>query len=165
VKAPLPASCSYWKLASEGKVFYTTADDRLNCKIGAHTHGVVLSPEEAAELRSTIGQMIGLNYLGPEEVPQIPQRTEAFQVAVYSPFAQSPCEPQIVLIRGNARQFMFVAEAAIGAGIGSNGSRARPTHFCRAPCKPGVLARVLRVSGTVFTRIWTTTNSTALSQV
>jgi|SRR3984893_6237064 len=127
VKAPLPASCSYWKLASEGEVFYTTADDHLNCKIGAHTHGVVLSPEEAAELRSTIGQMIGLNYLGPEEVPQIPQRTEPFQVAVYSPFAQSPCEPQIVLIRGNARQFMLVAEAAIGAGIGSNGSMARPT--------------------------------------
>jgi uncharacterized protein (DUF169 family) len=58
VKAPCLASCSYWKLASEGAVFHTTADDHLNCTIGAYTHGVSLSPEKAAELQSTIGQLI-----------------------------------------------------------------------------------------------------------
>jgi uncharacterized protein (DUF169 family) len=127
VRPPRPASCSYWKLASEGEVFHTTADDHRNCTIGAHTHGVSLSPEKAAELQATIGQMIGLSYLRPEEVPQIPHRTEPFQVAVYSPLAQSPCEPQIVLIRGNARQFMLLTEAVIGAGIDPSRMRARPT--------------------------------------
>jgi uncharacterized protein (DUF169 family) len=127
VKAPLPASCSYWRLASEGAFFYTTADDHLNCTIGAYTHGVSLSTERAAELQSTIGQMIELNYLRKEEVPRIPHRTEPFQVAVYSPLALASCDPQIVLIRGNARHFMLLTEAAIGAGINPNGIMPRPT--------------------------------------
>ena len=127
VNASRPASCSYWKLASEGEVFHTTADDHVTCTIGAYTHGVSLSAEKARELQSTIGQMIALNYLRPEEVPQVPHRTEPFQVAVYSPLAQSPCEPQIVLIRGNARQFMLLTEAALGAGMNPNGVMARPT--------------------------------------
>src|ERR1700676_2484789 len=125
-KAPHPASCSYWKLASEGEVFHTTADDHLNCTIGAYTHGVTLSPEKTAELQSAIGQMIELNYLQREEVPRIPHRTEPFQVAVYSPLAVSPCEPQVVLIRGNARHFMLLTEAAIGAGTSPNGVMPRP---------------------------------------
>lgn len=127
VKAPHPASCSYWKLASEGEVFHTAADDHLNCTIGAYTHGVSLSTEKAAELQSTIGRMIELNYLRKEEVPRIPHRTEPFQVAVYSPLAQTPCDPQIVLIRGNARNFMLLTEATIGAGINPNGIMPRPT--------------------------------------
>ena len=48
-------------------------------------------------------------------------------MAVYSLLAQSPCEPQIVLIRGNARHFMLLTEAAIGAGINPNGIMPRPT--------------------------------------
>src|ERR1700722_772326 len=127
LKAPRPASCSYWKLASDGEVFYTTSDDHLNCAIGAYTHGVPLSPEKAAELQSTIGQLIEINYLRKEEVPRIPRRSEPFQVAVYSPLAQCPCEPQIVVIRGNARHFMLLTEAAIGAGIEVNGAMPRPT--------------------------------------
>ena len=66
MNTPRPASCSYWKLASEGAVFHTTADDHVTCTIGAYTHGVSLSPEKAAELESTIGRMIELNYLRPE---------------------------------------------------------------------------------------------------
>jgi uncharacterized protein (DUF169 family) len=127
VNSPSPASCSYWKLASEGAVFHTKADDHVSCTIGAYTHGVSLSPEKAAELESTIGRMIALNYLRPEEVPQVPHSAEPFQVAVYSPLAQSPCEPQIVLIRGNARQCMLLTEAAIVAGISPNRVMARPT--------------------------------------
>src|SRR5690242_1118186 len=63
VSAPKPASCSYWKLASDGATFYTTADDHQNCTIGAYTHGVRLGSEKSEELKSTLGQMVGLNYL------------------------------------------------------------------------------------------------------
>ena len=74
VKAPSPASCAYWKLASEGDVFYTIPEDHLNCTIGAYTHGVSMSPAKTDELQSTIQQMIGLNYLQEKEVAQIPRR-------------------------------------------------------------------------------------------
>jgi len=127
VKAPQPASCSYWKLASDGEVFYTTADDHLNCVIGAYTHGVALSPEKNTELHSTLGQMVSLNYLRQEEIAQIPRKLEQFQVAVYSPLAQSPCDPQVVVIRGTARHLMLLTEATAGAGIASDGPTMRPT--------------------------------------
>jgi len=127
IKTPQPASCSYWKLASDGEVFYTTADDHLNCTIGAYTHGVALSAEKAEELESTLGQMFSLNYLRKEEVAQVSHRTRPFQVAVYAPLAQSPCEPQIVVLRGNANHFMLLTEATMGTDIGPNRIMARPT--------------------------------------
>jgi uncharacterized protein (DUF169 family) len=110
VKAPGPASCVYWKLASDGEVFYTTAEDQLNCTIGAHTHGVSMPPEKSAELESSIGQMIGLNYLRGEKVAQIPHRKEAFHIAVYAPLSQSPGEPDVIVIRGNAKNVMLLTE-------------------------------------------------------
>ena len=53
VDKPAPAGCGYWKLASEGQAFYTTADDHQNCPVGASTHGVTLPPAKAEELQSS----------------------------------------------------------------------------------------------------------------
>ena len=128
VKSPGPASCAYWKQASEGEVFYTTTEDHFNCTIGAYTHGAPLPSEKAAELKSTIGQMIGLGYLRTEEVGSIPHRTQPLHVAVYAPLAQSPFAPNVVLVRGNAKHVMLLTEAALAAGIGPHGGIiGRPT--------------------------------------
>jgi len=128
VKSPGPASCAFWKQASEGEVFYTTTEDHLNCTIGAYTHGALLPPEKAAELKSTVGQMIGLGYLRTEEVESIPHRTQPLHVAVYAPLAQSPFAPGVVLVRGNAKHLMLLTEAAMAAGIGpQSGIIGRPT--------------------------------------
>jgi len=32
------SGCVYWKLAAEGRTFYTEASDHFGCPIGAHTH-------------------------------------------------------------------------------------------------------------------------------
>lgn len=128
VKASGPASCAYWKTASEGAVFYTTSEDHLNCTIGAYTHGVTLPVDKADELKSTMGQMIGLSYLREDEIPQIPHRKEAFEVAVYAPLGQSPCKPDVVVVRGNAKSAMLLIEAALAAGIAFDQRiMARPT--------------------------------------
>jgi uncharacterized protein (DUF169 family) len=128
VKSPGPASCAYWKQASEGEVFYTTTEDHLNCTIGGFTHGAALPPEKAAELKSTIGQMIGLGYLRMEEVGSIPHRSQLLNVAVYAPLSQSPCAPDVVLVRGNAKHLMLLTEAALAAGIAPQGGIiGRPT--------------------------------------
>jgi uncharacterized protein (DUF169 family) len=42
-------------------------------------------------------------------------------VAVYSPLADAPCPPDVVIVRGNARQVMLVSEAARAAGLGDEG--------------------------------------------
>jgi uncharacterized protein (DUF169 family) len=128
VSEPGPSGCSYWKRAAEGETFYTEASDHYNCPIGAYTHGVELPPAQAKELEGVLGTMFGLHYLRPEEVPGIPRRQGDFRVVVYSPLAAALEEPDLVLVRGNAKQVMLLAEAAQAAGVGAeSGFMGRPT--------------------------------------
>src|SRR5262249_53458500 len=67
------------------------------------------------------GFMGRLQSLRREGVPEIPRRQEPFGVAIYAPLADTPVDPDVVLVRGNARQIMLVAEAARAAGVGHDG--------------------------------------------
>ncbi len=128
IDSPAAAGCAYWKLAAEGQSFYTEAADHYGCPIGAHTHGVDLPEETAQELEGVVGTMVGLQYLALEEVPAIPQVKGPFGVALYAPLADAAFEPDVVLVCGNARQMMLLAEAAHAAGISSDTSMVgRPT--------------------------------------
>jgi uncharacterized protein (DUF169 family) len=123
-----PSGCTYWKLAAEGQVFYTEASDHFGCPIGAYTHGVSLPPAQGKELEEMIETMVGLKYVKMEEVSSIPRREDAFGVAVYAPLAETPFAPDVVLVRGNAKQMMLLAEAINAAGLnGSSGIMGRPT--------------------------------------
>ncbi|MCI0639063.1 MAG: DUF169 domain-containing protein [Gemmataceae bacterium] len=128
VDAAAPSGCTYWKLAAEGRTFYTEAQDHYNCPIGSYTHGIDLPPERAKELPDVLGVMFGLGYLRQEEVPGIPRREGAFGVAVYAPLADATFDPDVVLVRGNAKQMMLLSEAAQAAGVsGDDGLMGRPT--------------------------------------
>ena len=116
------AGCGYWKQASEGRSFYTTADDHSNCPVGAFTHGVSLSPEKAQELQSLVGTMIELKYLKSDEVPLIPHRTAPMKIAAYAPLGEATFPPDVVVFRGNARQIMVLSEAARSAGAFDEGT-------------------------------------------
>ena len=122
IDRPAPAGCGYWKLASEGRSFYTTADDHQNCPIGAFTHGVTLSPAKAEELQSLVGTMIQLQYLRSDEVAGIPHRDQPMEVAAYAPFDRATFVPDVVIFRGNARQIMLLSEAARAAGAFETGT-------------------------------------------
>jgi len=121
VDRPGPAGCSYWKLAAEGNTFYTEASDHFECTVGAFTHGITLPEHKGKELESLIGTMVQLGYIKAEEIPEMPRRSEAFGVAVYSPLADAPANPDVVIVRCNPRQVMLVAEAARSAGIAHAG--------------------------------------------
>jgi uncharacterized protein (DUF169 family) len=128
VTALEPAGCGYWRRAAEGEVFFTTADDHKSCPVGAHTHNVLLTPAEQEGLMGLVGTMVGLNYLKMEEVPRIPTRTTPMQLAVYAPLGSAPVDPDVVLVRGNARQLMLLSEAAQAAGVaGGSPAMGRPT--------------------------------------
>jgi uncharacterized protein (DUF169 family) len=116
------AGCAYWRHASDGHAFYTTTDDHLNCPVGAYTHGVDMSPATASELQGLIGTMIQLQYLNADEVPQIPRRTNALQIAAYAPLGNAAFTPDVVVFRGNARQIMLLTEAARAAGAFAGGT-------------------------------------------
>jgi uncharacterized protein (DUF169 family) len=113
----LPAGCAYWKHASEGHAFYTTPEDHFNCPIGAFTHGASLPVAKQQELEGLIGTMIALQYLKSDEVASIPHRSAPLQLTAYAPLADAAFAPDVVVIRGSARQMMLVSEAARSAGV------------------------------------------------
>ena len=112
----LPASCSYWTEASNGRSFYTAADDHTSCPVGAFTHGVALTDRQSSELHALLGMMTALHYVKKEEIPLIPHRTDPMRFAVYAPLASASSNPDAVIFRGNARQIMLLSEAARAAG-------------------------------------------------
>ena len=123
-----PAGCGYWRRAAAGEVFFTVADDHKRCPVGAHTHRVPLSADEEKELMGLVGTMVGLEYITMEEVPHIPTRQTPLQVAVYAPLDAAPMAPDVILVRGNPRQLMLLAEAAQAAGVaGAGPTLGRPT--------------------------------------
>jgi hypothetical protein len=61
-ETPAAADCAYWKLAAEGKSFYTQGPDHCDCTIGAHTDGISLPSGKTDELRSLIGRVVELEF-------------------------------------------------------------------------------------------------------
>jgi uncharacterized protein (DUF169 family) len=148
------AGCAYWKHASDGHAFYTTADDHLNCPVGAFTHGVDMPPATANELQGLVGTMIQLRYLQADEVPQIPHRTDALQIAAYAPLRDAAFPADVVVFRGSARQIMLLTEAARAAGAFAEG-----TAMGRPACSalPQALAASSSVAsvGCIGNRVYT----------
>lgn len=126
VAGAAPSGCTYWSHASKGHRFYTTPEDHLGCPIGAHTHGIEVADEQLAEKQEMLETMTRLDYVRADEVPGIPTLEGGFGVAVYSSLDDAE-EPDVVLVRGNARQMMMLAEAATAAGIATHATMGRPT--------------------------------------
>jgi hypothetical protein len=64
-----PSGCSFWRIAAQGRTFYTVPRDHYNCAIGSHTHNIPLAPERAQELAQTLSFMTGIGYIRMKEVP------------------------------------------------------------------------------------------------
>jgi len=155
VAKPAPASCGYWRRAGDGESFYTETSDHLGCAVGAHTHGVPTTAEQKAELMQLIHTMVGLEYLTMAEVPQIPHRDPAeFGVIAYAPLGAATFAADIVLVRGDVRQLMLIAEAAQAAGVGSGApTLGRPT--CAVLPQAQQTARASASFGCVGNRVYT----------
>jgi uncharacterized protein (DUF169 family) len=112
-----PSGCSFWRLAAEGRTFYTVADHHYNCPIGSYTHNIALPPARAHELEDTLGFMTSVGYLRIEEVPAIPRLPDTPGVVVYAPLGATPVEPDVVLFWGPPGRIMLLQEAALRAGV------------------------------------------------
>jgi uncharacterized protein (DUF169 family) len=115
-----PSGCSFWRMASDGRTFYTVADHHYNCPIGSFTHNIALPPGRAHELDETLGFMTSIGYLRIEEVPSIPRLPETPGVVVYAPLGATPVDPDVVLFWGPPGKVMLLQEAARRAGVATN---------------------------------------------
>jgi uncharacterized protein (DUF169 family) len=114
-----PSGCSFWRLAAEGRAFYTVPGDHFNCPIGSYTHGLTLPPARASELEQTLTFMTGLGYLRMEEVPGIPRLPRPPAAVVYAPLGEAPVAPDVVVLADVPGRLMLVQEAAMRAGVAS----------------------------------------------
>jgi hypothetical protein len=118
------------------------------------TRTMSLSPAESQQLMGLIETMAGLQYLRMEEVPQIPTRKASFHVAIYAPLDAAPMPPDVVLVRGNARQLMLLSEAAQVAGVaGASPAMGRPT--CAVLPESINSARTAASFGCIGNRVYT----------
>src|SRR5579871_3223445 len=81
----VPAGCSFWREAWEGRTFYTVPADHCNCAVGAYTHKIPQPSCRATALNDAVGFMIASGYLEMAEVPMIPVLPEAPRYVAYGP--------------------------------------------------------------------------------
>jgi uncharacterized protein (DUF169 family) len=123
-----PSGCSFWRLASEGRTFYTVPENHFNCAVGAYTHNITLSPDRENETEQTLKFMFDLGYVKPEEMPQIPRLSKTPKAILYTPLAEATAVPDVVLFAVKPAGAMLLQEAANRAGVGSGApALGRPT--------------------------------------
>lgn len=151
----LPSGCSFWKLASTGRTFYTVVADHYNCPIGSYTHNIALPPERARELDDTLAFMTDIGYLRIEEVPRIPRLPETPGVVLYAALGQTPIDPDVVLFWGPPGKVMLLQEAAIRAEVeGQFTTLARPTcMILPAALSHGIVASTGCIGNRVYTEL------------
>src|SRR4029434_1604567 len=147
-----PASCSFWRLAASGQVFYTVPSDHYNCPIGSYTHNIPLPAEREAELTGTLGLMVEIGYIKMEEVPGVPRLPATPAVTVYAPLSQMPVRPDAVLVSGTPANLMLLHEAATRAAKNVLPLLGRPTCMAIPAALSGGVASSL---GCIGNRVYT----------
>jgi uncharacterized protein (DUF169 family) len=149
----VPSGCSFWRLASDGRVFFTVPGDHYNCPIGCYTHGIPLPLDRANELDQTLGLMADIGYVRMNEVPGIPVVPKTPAVVVYAPLGDTPVDPDVAIFVASAASLMLLHEAAIAAKVTANfNTLGRPTCMV----VPAALAGGMVVSsGCVGNRVYT----------
>jgi uncharacterized protein (DUF169 family) len=150
-----PSGCSFWRLASGGRTFYTVPSDHYNCPIGSYTHNIPLPPERAHELDQVLGFMTNVGYLRMEEVPGIPRLPRTPGAIVYAPLGETPLDPDVVVLSGRPGKVALLQEAAIRAGVTSQTNvLARPTCMALpAALAQGLVASTACVGNRVYTAL------------
>lgn len=113
-----PSGCAFWRLAAEGRTFYTVPSDHFNCAVGSYTHNITLSPEREKETEQTLALMFGAGYILPEDIPGIPRLPKEPAAIVFAPLADTPLDPSVVLFACRPSAAMLLNEAAMRAGSG-----------------------------------------------
>jgi uncharacterized protein (DUF169 family) len=148
----MPSSCSFWRLAAEGRTFYTVPSDHFNCPVGCYTHNIPLPAEREGELSQLLTVMSDIGYIRLEEVPAFPRLPETPAVAIYAPLGNTPVDPDVVIVTGKPGRLMVLQEAATRSAKTSLPTLGRPTCMAIPAALSGGFATSL---GCIGNRIYT----------
>lgn len=108
------AGCVFWMHGTDS-TFTTVAEDHGNCSVGSWTHGFV-DLEEAAS-RPDVAALVESGWVTMEMVPEIPVVTEQPGAITYGPLAETPVDPDVVLVRLTAKELMVLSDALPGLKV------------------------------------------------
>ena len=148
-----PSGCSFWRLAAEGRVFYTVPADHYNCPVGSYTHNIELPENRARELYQTLELMTGIGYIRMEDIPGVFRLPGTPAVTIYAPLGDAPVDPDVVMFSGRPASLMLLEEAAMRAGVA-----AQLPMFARPTCMaiPASLAQgTVASAGCIGNRVYT----------
>ena len=110
----VPAGCVFWTRATQ-RTFTTVAADHGNCSVGSLTHGLKTLAEVAGN--SDVAAVLEAGWVTPEMVGELPTVSGKPRVVTYGPLGDSPVEPDVVLVRLDARQLMVLSDALPGLRV------------------------------------------------
>ena len=148
-----PSGCSFWRIAAEGRMFYTVPSDHYNCPVGSYTHNIALPPGRAPELEQALGLMAGAGYIRMEDIPGVFRLPQTPPVVIYAPLGEMPVDPDVVMFSGRPAAVMLLEEAAMRAGVA-----AQLPMFGRPTCMaiPAAMAQgTVASSGCIGNRTYT----------
>lgn len=105
-----PAGCRFWQDATDG-AFATAAQNHALCSIGCYTHNLSMSEATHADLADTLKVLADLTYITERDIEQIPALKSQSKHILYSPLAETPLPPDVVLLFVNASQALILTEA------------------------------------------------------
>jgi uncharacterized protein (DUF169 family) len=112
-----PSGCSFWRMAAEGRTFYTVPSDHYNCPIGSYTHNAPLPEHRAVEFKQALELMTGVGYVKMDDIPGIFRLPSPPATIIYAPLADAPVDPDVVMFAGRPASVMLLEEAAMRAGV------------------------------------------------
>jgi uncharacterized protein (DUF169 family) len=121
----VPAGCRFWEDATSSS-FATSAVDHNMCAIGVYTHNLEPSPAQQADLMDAIKVFGDLGYVRPEDLPLIPVLAAQPKHVLYSPLAETPLPPDLVILFVNASQTLILSEAVQQVEGGNAPAMGRP---------------------------------------
>ena len=95
-------------MKSADRTFSTVAEDHANCSVGSMTHGFKTLDDVAGN--SDVAALLESGWVTLEVVPHIPVVTEQPGAVTYGPLAETPIDPDVVLLRVTGRQLMVLSD-------------------------------------------------------
>jgi len=108
------AGCVFWMKAAD-RTFSTVAEDHGNCSVGSLTHGFKTLDEVAGN--SDVATLLDSGWVTMDVVPEIPTVSAKPGAVTYGPLAETPVDPDVVLLRINGKQLMVLSDAIPGLRV------------------------------------------------
>ena len=110
----VPAGCVFWMEAAD-KTFTTIPEHHGNCSVGSVTHGLKTLDEVAGN--ADVAAMLECGWVSKDVMPQIPSLKSKPNYITYGPLKDTTLDPDVILLRVNAKQAMALHAAVSDLGV------------------------------------------------